>query len=295
MIKRSHVRQFLAVVDAGSFTQAAARIHLTQPTLSAGIAELERLVGARLFVRERRQVRLTEEGGRFLALARGLERDFRRLDEFGRASQSEWPDLRLGMLSSLAAPLFDAVLTALAADYRLELIDGRDADLRGQLATGRIHAALTLLREGEEGPTCHGVLSEPYMMFVPASHPLAVRDVVEPEELASEIMIARRSCEVLETTSRFFTAKGVRPRFAYRSADDTRCMALVAAGQGLTTAPLSHAIGGTVPIRVRGYAFNRRIGLLGDGGWLSQPGMAARFQHMAMRIEEAVRTLPANP
>ena len=48
MIKRSHLRQFLAVVDAGSFTQAATRMRLTQPTLSLGIAELERLVGAQL-------------------------------------------------------------------------------------------------------------------------------------------------------------------------------------------------------------------------------------------------------
>ena len=66
MIKRSHVRQFLAVVDAGSFTQAAARMRVTQPTLSLGIADLERLVGAQLIVRDRRHLRLTEAGGRFL-------------------------------------------------------------------------------------------------------------------------------------------------------------------------------------------------------------------------------------
>ena len=43
MIKRAHIRQFLAVVDAGSFTQAALRIRVTQPALSTGIAELEKL------------------------------------------------------------------------------------------------------------------------------------------------------------------------------------------------------------------------------------------------------------
>ncbi|MFX9089529.1 LysR family transcriptional regulator, partial [Acinetobacter baumannii] len=62
MIKRNHIRHFLAVADAGSFVAAAARLHVTQPTLSAGIAELERLVGSRLFVRDRRHVRLTEAG-----------------------------------------------------------------------------------------------------------------------------------------------------------------------------------------------------------------------------------------
>ena len=44
MIKRNHIRHFLAVADTGSFAQAAARLHITQPTLSVGIAELERLV-----------------------------------------------------------------------------------------------------------------------------------------------------------------------------------------------------------------------------------------------------------
>src|SRR3546814_7538891 len=61
MIKRSHIRQFLAVVDAGSFTHAAQHIRVTQPALSTGVAELERLVGTQLFIRSRRQIRLRSE------------------------------------------------------------------------------------------------------------------------------------------------------------------------------------------------------------------------------------------
>src|SRR3546814_17086811 len=83
MIKRSHIRQFLAVVDAGSFTQAAQHIRVTQPALSIGVAELERQVGAPLFIRSRRQIRLTEAGGRFLLIARHLERGFRAADGLG--------------------------------------------------------------------------------------------------------------------------------------------------------------------------------------------------------------------
>src|SRR3546814_17677595 len=82
-IKRSHIRQFLAVVDAGSFTHAAQHIRVTQPALSTGVAELERLVGTQLFIRSRRQIRLTEAGGRFLPIARDLERGFRAADGFG--------------------------------------------------------------------------------------------------------------------------------------------------------------------------------------------------------------------
>ena len=77
-------------------------------------------------------------------------------------------------------------------------------------------------------------------------------------------MIARRACEVLDDTSRFFTAAGVRPRFALRSDSDERCLAMVAAGLGITTAPLSLAVPGTVAIDVVGYTFRRSVGLLCD-------------------------------
>jgi DNA-binding transcriptional LysR family regulator len=63
------------------------------------------------------------------------------------------------------------------------------------------------------------------------------RATLDPAELASDTMIARRSCELLAETSRFFTQRGVRPRFLLRSANDDRCMAMVRAGMGVTTAP----------------------------------------------------------
>lgn len=273
MIKRAHIRQFLAVVDSGSFTSAAARIHITQPTLSAGIAELERQVGTALFVRDRRHVRLTDAGGRFLVMARRIDREFRELDDFSRSTPSEWPDLRLGLIPTLSPALFETLIGAFSAQYRLELVEAADAELRGMIATGRINLAVTLLRNGEGNDSAIPLLSEPYRMFVPANHPLAGRGMAQAEELASEIMIARRNCEILGETSRFFTARGVRPRFAYRGEIDARCMALVAAGQGLTTAPLSLQVSGTMPIAVQGYDFNRTLGLVGEPGWQSRRDM----------------------
>lgn len=289
MIKRSHVRQFLAVVDAGSFTQAAARIHLTQPTLSAGIAELERLTGSKLFVRDRRRIRLTEAGGRFLPVARGVERDFRVLDGFNRPVAGEWPDLKLGVLDTLAPGIFQAVLHTLVHEVRLEIVDGRDSDLRSALASGRIHCALTMLRPDEGDAPTIPLYSEPYVMMVQAGHRLAARDEVAPEELASEIMIARRSCEMLTQTSHFFASRGVRPRFAYRSDDDARCLAMVAAGQGMTTAPLTMAVEGTVPIAVHGYDFERRIGLVFDGAAGGHRPAKADVKSLAGHIETLMK------
>lgn len=264
MIKRNHIRHFLALTDAGSFVAAAARLHITQPTLSSGIAELERLVGTPLFLRERRHIRLTEAGGAFLPIARDLERGFRTADSFGRDHRLEWPSLRLGVIRSVSASDLRWIVRIISQDHGVEMIEGTDYELRSALSAGRIHLALSLLREKETNLSCNRLWSEPYKMIVHANHRFATRDEVAPDELAGDIMIARRSCEILEETSRFFTSAGVRPRFALRSDNDERCLAMVAAGLGITTAPQSLAVAGTQAINVKGYNFSRSIGLIHD-------------------------------
>ena len=116
-------------------------------------------------------------------------------------------------------------------------------------------------------------------MFVAVDHPLAGRIEVRPEELAAETMIARRSCEFLDATSRFFTRHGVRPRFALRSESDERCLRMVAAGIGITTAPVSLAIEGIVPLKVTGYDFSRALGLIADPAWSNLPEVETRLAH----------------
>ena len=60
MIERYLLRYFLAVIDSGTFTAAAAQMAVSQPTLSAGIAKLEREVGAKLLRRSSQRIELTE-------------------------------------------------------------------------------------------------------------------------------------------------------------------------------------------------------------------------------------------
>ncbi len=279
MIKRTHIRQFLAVVDAGSFTQAALRIRVTQPALSTGIAELEKLVGAPLFIRNRRQIRLTEAGGRFLPIARDLERSFRAADNFGRESDRQAAELKLGVIRSAPAELLQAIVAALRPGFAIELVENSDSELRAALGSGRINMALVPLRTGERGDHVLPLYEEPLAMFIASDHPLAGRIEVGPEELAAETMIARRSCEFLDATSRFFTRHGVRPRFALRSESDERCLRMVAAGIGITTAPVSLAIDGIVVLKVAGYDFRRELGLIADPAWSDLPEVEARLGH----------------
>lgn len=263
MLSRRHLRQFLALVDTGSFTAAANRLHVSQPTLSAGIAELERTLGAPVILRERRALRLTEAGNRLLVHARAIEREFGLAERGVLEGARPAPPLRLGVIASLATRM-TAGIAARFEPGRLTMTEGADADLRRRLAEHRLDAALTLLHGAEAGAEV--LLEEGYAMVLPAAHHFAGRDLLLPEELAGETMIARRSCEILSETSRFFTARGVRPHFALRSANEDRCLALVAAGAGVTTAPVSLAGPGTVAVPLQGYDYRRRIGLIVAGG-----------------------------
>lgn len=262
MLKRSQLRQFLAVVDTGSFTAGAERIGISQPSLSVGIAEIERQLGARLLLRERRRVRLTEAGSQLLTHARAIEREFQLAENAIARPPVEPEALRLGLVTALATPLAGRIAAAIGAERALALTDASDAELRRRLADGQIDVALTVLREGDERLGAMVLIDEDYRMLLGAGHPLAARAQLDAGDLASETMIARRACELLQETSRFFTERGVRPRFVLRSASEERCLEMVRLGLGITTAPASHAGPGIVAVPLAGFNYRRRVGLI---------------------------------
>lgn len=261
MLSRQHVRQFLAVVDTGSFSRAAEKIGVTQPTLSAAIAVMERQVGTPLFVRDRRAIRLTAAGSRMLAPARNIERDFMAAEAAGASPSATPRQFRLGVIPSFSSVQLGAIVSQLWSGASLALVEGAAGELKSRLNDGKLDAAITLVtRQESEGPD-FTLVEEGYAMMLPVGHRLADRDRLEPSELAQETMIARRSCEILPETSRFFTQRGIRPPFSLRLANDDRCLAMVAAGLGITTAPLSLVRDGIVAVPIAGYSFRRRVAL----------------------------------
>lgn len=272
MMSRTHLRQFLAVVDTGNFTRAALHINVAQPTLSAGIAELEKRLGAKLFTRTNRRVQLTEAGNRLLAHARAIEREFHLAEQSVTGIAAPVRPIRLGILVTLATALIEEVVAARNAPEPLELTEGSERDLTAALASGRLDLALTILRPGETRFPRESLYAEPYRLALPEAHPLARRDSVSAEEVAGETMIARRACEMLAETSRFFTERGVRPPFSLRSPNDDRVMAMVRAGLGITVAPASLAIPGIAMPRLAGFDATREIGLLFAPHWADHYG-----------------------
>lgn len=261
MITRQQIRQFLAVVDTGSFTRAADSIGVTQPSLSSGIRELEKDLGASLFERQRPFVRLTSAGNRLLPVARRISREFLRAErETTQAAPSNRPFV-LGVIPSFpSCQLAAGCKNWGPAQLTVKERDG--ARLRQELRQGQIDAAIVIRKRGEsESLRFIDLFEEGYRMMIPIGHPLAGRQKVEVEELADEVMIARRSCELLGETSDYFTSRGVRPQFSFKSHNDERAMALVAAGLGVTVAPASLVTNGVVAVPLVDFDAKRQIAI----------------------------------
>jgi DNA-binding transcriptional LysR family regulator len=258
------LRYFLAVAELGSFSKAAARVSVTQPTLSVGIAKLEEQLGARLFERTTRRVALTPAGSRFLVHAKRIAQEY----EAALRDVSDAPRpkrVRAGILSTIPAGDLERLVAAharLARDEALELLDSSERDIANRLSDGRLDAAVTILRPGLESFAREPLRREPYVLFVAANHKLSGSERIDGAELAGETMIVRRQCEGLPEISRYFTSRDVRPSFSLRTLNDDRAMSMVAAGLGITVAPASFERRGLAAVKLTGLDLVRDVGLV---------------------------------
>ncbi|WP_156679464.1 LysR family transcriptional regulator [Sphingomonas profundi] len=264
MIDRYLLRYFLAVIDQGGFSRAALACNVSQPTLSVGIAKLEKHLGQPLFLRANRRIALTDAGNRLATHARRIETEFALAERSLRGAPAETV-LRLGVLATIPSAWIEAFLARRAAagrESRVEIVEGRERELIARLERGRIDVALTIVGH-DTGALAHDVLfSEGYRLALAATHPLATRASIAAGELAAETMIVRRQCELLGATSRFFTARGVRPFFAARTMSDDRALAYVRSGIGITIMPDGFAAPGVARVRMADFDHTRRIGLV---------------------------------
>jgi len=277
MIDQYLLRYFLAVAEAGNFSRAARRVSVTQPTLSVGIAKLERELGARLFDRDRQRVALTPAGSRFLVRARRIAAEY----EHALVELSEVTDptlLRVGVLNTIPTRLVEGWLTAhraLGSGETLEILDGSERDIAERLERGRIDLALSVIRPHHPRFAPEVLARERYMMVLPPDHPLADESEVQAEQLARDRMVLRRHCEALPEINRFFVERGVRPRFVLKTTSDERVLAVVRSGAGIGMMPESFAAGPERFVPVRDFKLVREIGLLHAAAACVEQGRAS--------------------
>jgi len=255
------LRYFLAVVETGSFTKAAASCLITQPTLSQGIKRLEDSVGAPLFVRNNKRVFLTSEGVRFLPRAKAI------LNECNLAlseirAETQTLSLRLGILSTLSSVWVGRLIKGFRAHHsgvRFELTEGSEQEISNRLDERSLDYALSIRRVAEDA--CIDIYAEAYSLALSSQHELAAQNVIRGEDLADQPMIVRTRCEVLSETSRHFTDRNVRPPLVYRTGFDERALEMVAADLGVTLMPDSYHHDEVVRIPLSGFDYRRQIAL----------------------------------
>jgi DNA-binding transcriptional LysR family regulator len=244
-----HLRSFIAVAEELHFGRAAARLHMAQPPLSQQIRALEDDIGARLFARTSRSVRLTPAGAALLAAARALlEQAQAAARTARRIHEGEAGELSVGYMN----PVLDAVLCRALAQFRerrpevhLRLRELPTPVQLEELRARRIDIAFVRLVEGAQdfsGLEHTVLLREPYLLALPQGHPLAALRTVPLAQAGAQplILFPRAGMPALhDAVLAALRAAGAQPRVSQEVAGKHAAMTLVAAGFGVCLVPAS--------------------------------------------------------
>jgi LysR family transcriptional regulator, hydrogen peroxide-inducible genes activator len=232
----------VAVAEDLSFRKAAARCHVSQPSLSAQIAQVESALAIPIFERSRRGVLVTAAGRDVLERAKRMLLDADDLFEAGRrASDPLAGTIRIGVLPTIAPYLLPAVAPALRKKFRRLAVawreDKTDA-LMAALEGGALDAALVAL-EAEVGDVEHEVIErDPFVLALAPDHPLARKTVpAETSELrtAEVLLLDEGHCFREQTLEVCLAARAHESEF--RATSLATLVQMVAGGWGVTLLP----------------------------------------------------------
>ena len=245
----------VAVADEGSFTRAAARLHVAQPGVSAQVRHLEREFGQPLLDRTGRTVRPTDAGAAVLPYARAALEAV----EGARRAVADTAGLVRGHVSVGVAGSLSAVdLPGLLAGFHrahpgveVTLTEGRRDRLVEAVRDGRLDLAFGG-HPGDTGPgvAMRVVANVPLVAAVGPDDPLAGRESVTLRALARRSLIALPPGSGLRAAlDDACAAAGVRPRVAFEAGDPLMLARLAAQGLGVAVLPGSAAAAGPAELR----------------------------------------------
>jgi DNA-binding transcriptional LysR family regulator len=181
------LRYFVAVAEELHFGRAAERLGMAQPPLSRAIRELERQLGVRLLERTTRQVTLTPAGQVLLRDARAALDAVAAADRRARHAGAQTPTLRLALKADYDAGLLPRILAAYEhedAALPVELVHGGRGEQASALRDGRADVALVSTPFDERGLDIEPLVTEPRLVALAATDPLAARTSLHLADLA---------------------------------------------------------------------------------------------------------------
>ena len=235
-VELRHLAALEAVAREGSFGRAAIRLGYTQSAVSQQIAQLEKIVGAKLVERPGgpRPVSLTDAGK---LLLRHSEAIVARLAaaraDMAALLAGEAGPLRVGMFQSVGARLLPGLLQRFKLDWPrvpVRVHEGVDtAELMPFIESGDLDLTVADLPLPEGPFDWVELLRDQYMLLVPADSPLAARETAPPtREIATMPLIGWRTTHDQEIPG---------AEYVFRTDDNGTVLALVAAGIGVAIAP----------------------------------------------------------
>jgi len=255
-----HLRYFVAVAEELHFGRAAQRLDMAQPPLSRQIRALESDLGVRLLVRTKRRVRLTDAGRVFRDESRAaLRRADQASEAARRAARGEAgafaiafaPDVELALIPRLIPPFLGR-----HAELRLEIQSLNPDQQIAALHGGAVQVGVAPLPLAAQGDiVVEPLVSQELCAVVPAKHRLANRPRLTLAAVAAEpvVFVPRLVAPRLhDLVLAIFREAGLVPRVRCHATHLQTCLALVAAGVGVTLLPA-----GTQGVCSVGVAFRR--------------------------------------
>ncbi len=236
------LRYLVAVADTLHFRRAAELSHVTQPTLSAQLKELELRLGVTLVERSRSRVLLTPVGADIAERARRVLRDVEEIRVAAQRGQRPMAGtLRTGVVQSLGSYLFPLIAPEIHTahpDLRLYIREGLPEALLRQLETGALEVLFYPLPIDRGDIETVAIFEEPLLAVIPRDHPLALQQSIARHQLKGETLLTlepgHRLYEQMRALAEEFEAE-VSHDYEGTSLDTLRQM--VAMGMGLSLLP----------------------------------------------------------
>ncbi len=234
------LRYFEALARHRHFGRAAAACSISQPALSLQIKEMEESLGAALFERSARQVRLSNFGEEFALRVRDILRSVDELIDMARASQDGLAGrLRIGVIPTIAPYLLPTIignLTRLNAGLDIHVRETLTAKLLQELAEGRLDTAIVALPVSEPSLTEVALFSENFMLVRPGADegkPVPSREMLREMRL---LLLEEGHCFRDQALS-FCNMRSAPPRELLDGSSLSTLVQMVSAGIGVTLIP----------------------------------------------------------
>ncbi len=213
-VKYRHLQTFVEVARQGSVVKAADSLSVSQPAITKTIRELEEALGAVLFERDGRGIRITRPGEVFLRHAIASLTALRQgIDSVSREEIDNVPPVRIGALPTVSTRIMPRAMTLFLSEQtrsRIKIVTGENAVLLEQLRMGDLDLVVGRLAAPEKmtGFSFEHLYSEKVLFVVRAEHPLLAGGPVYANLGSYPVLMPTRGSIIRPFVDQFLIANG---------------------------------------------------------------------------------------